>query len=170
MTAMEARLSGKMDSFETSVKANKDTIVLLTDSVNKNTVDLARLESQMRSADENFESKVTEVVRNMVGSDQAAPLPRLGSGSSSSTRNLTHEQVTRYWRCRRSLRVWPIEGLDLEAAVYDFLERNLDLDSIGTISVRRVVEPRYKIKNEVVVEFETAPLRDSIKALGFKLE
>ena len=66
--------------------------------------------------------------------------------------------------------MWPIEGLDLEAAVYDFLERNLDLDSIGTISVRRVVEPRSKIKNEVVVEFETAPLRDSIKALGFKLE
>ena len=74
MTAMEAKLSGKMDSLETSVKANKDTIVLLTDSVNKNTVDLARLESQMQSADENFESKVTEIVRNMVGSDQAARL------------------------------------------------------------------------------------------------
>ena len=124
----------------------------------------------MRSSDDNFEARVTEIVRNVVGSEQLVPLNRPGNGSGPGTTSLTHEQVSRYWRCRRSLRIWPIGGPDLEAAVSDFLERILGLDNVGTITVRRVVEPRSKIKDEVVVEFETAPLRDSIKALGYKLE
>ena len=43
MTGMEGRLAGKIDSLGRTVKANKDSIVVLTDAVSKNTVDLARL-------------------------------------------------------------------------------------------------------------------------------
>ena len=47
MGAMEARLSGKIDGLESWVSKNKESIVVLTNTVNKNTIDLARLESQM---------------------------------------------------------------------------------------------------------------------------
>ena len=38
------------------------------------------------------------------------------------------------------------------------------------LEVRRIVEPRSKIKNEAVVEFKTIPISDFIKSSGYKLE
>ena len=57
MVGIETRLAGKIDTLESSVRANKETIVVLTDSVNKNTIDLANLESQMKRNNEQFESR-----------------------------------------------------------------------------------------------------------------
>ena len=58
MAAMEHRLLNKMDSLEAGVNTNKSSIVILTDTLNKTTVDLARLESQ-------FEGRVTDIVRSV---------------------------------------------------------------------------------------------------------
>ena len=50
----------------------------------------------------------------------------------------------------------------------------LDIDSMGEeariCKVRRVCEPRSKIKNEVIAEFSSPVLRDTIKGMGFKFE
>ena len=81
-----------------------------------------------------------------------------------------------YWRCRRSLCLWPNPGPNLEHEVRRFLLSNLEIDleamegDAGSIKVRRVVEPRWKIKEEAIVEFSSAPIRDSVKGSGFKLE
>ena len=73
------------------------------------------------------------------------------------------------------MRLWPIRGPDLLAGVVDFLTTRLGFDSdqvreFGPITVRRVVEPRSKIDLEVVAEFASTSLRDTIKSMGFKLE
>lgn len=47
MGGMEARLAKKIDSLESTVAKNKETIIVLKDLVNKNTVDLARLEEYL---------------------------------------------------------------------------------------------------------------------------
>ena len=173
MGAMEARLAGKMDSLEASVNKNKETIMVLTNSVNKNTVDLARLESELRATDQSIDRRFAELVR-----DQQASLVRssldLALPVSSSSRSSAQENI--YWKCRRSLRLWPVAGPDLVAATRRFLLSHLDLDlesmgpEAGDIQVRRVVEPRSKIRDEVVVEFCSSSLRDSIKGSGYKLE
>ena len=67
MSGMESRLAGKIDNLESNVNKNKDSITLLTDMVNKNTVDLSRLESQIREGDSNFEGRVAEVVKSVMG-------------------------------------------------------------------------------------------------------
>ena len=66
MGGMEARLSGKIDLPEASVTKNKQSIVVLTDLVNKNALDFAKLETEMHSG---LEQRVTEIVR----SQAAAP-------------------------------------------------------------------------------------------------
>ena len=66
MTGMEKRLGSKIDSLEANVNKNKESISLLTNTVNKNTVDLGRLESQLRSNENDFENKVTVIVRSAV--------------------------------------------------------------------------------------------------------
>ena len=162
MAAMEHRLLNKMDSLEAGVNTNKSSIVILTDTLNKTTVDLARLESQ-------FKGRVTDIVRSVIGRE------RVSSSLDRSTheRGLSDDQRDRYARCRRSLRLWPIRGDDLQAAVRKFLEERLGLDGVsdlGHIEVRKVVEPRSKIEAEAVAEFESAAVRDSVKSLGYKLE
>ena len=83
---METRLGGKMDSLETTVTKNKESIVVLTDKVNKTTIDLARFESQLRDGEEKLESKVTSIVRGYMERD-----PMLGGRSllPSSAHNST---------------------------------------------------------------------------------
>ena len=44
------------------------------------------------------------------------------------------------------------------------------MGEVGAVSVRRVEEPRSKIKDEVVVEFSSASIRNTIKGSGWKLE
>lgn len=64
MGAMEACLAGKIDSLEASVSKNKETIVVLTDMVSKNTVDLAGLEAEIRSNDNALDGRVADLVRH----------------------------------------------------------------------------------------------------------
>ena len=144
----------------------------LTSAVNKNTIDLARLESELRASDQSIDRRVAEALRNHTSLTNAS-VPDLGNGPPPDPRAAAREST--YWRCRRSLRLWPITG-DLVAGVYGFLLDHLDFDleamdpEAAGIQVRRVVEPRSKIKDEVIVEFATASIRDTVKGSGFKLE
>ena len=173
LSGMEDRLAEKIDNLETKVNKNKDSIVILTDSVNKNTIDLARFESQLRGCEEGLESKVTNIVKSVISRGDhtvsTIPTPQTGGG-------LSGDQIDRYLRCRRSLRLWPIRGPDLAAEVRRFLMTSLGFSTdqvdqdFGPVEVRRVIEPRSKIEAEVVVEFRSAPVRDAVKSRGFKLE
>ena len=55
MSGMEARLMGKIDLLESTVSKNKESIIILTDTVSKNVVDLARLETQIREGKSTLE-------------------------------------------------------------------------------------------------------------------
>ena len=169
MNGMESRLTEKMVGLEAAVNSNKNSISQLTNTLSKNTVDLARLESRIREGEENFEGRVTDI------GEDSRNLP-IGRHEAESGRRLTPAQIDRYDRCRRSLRIWPIDGPDLTAAVRSFLVDKLGFDEemvdrdFGSLEARRIVEPRSKIQKEVVVEFPSAAIRDSIKSSGYRLE
>ena len=176
MEAMENRITDKIGGLEATVASNKHCIVELTSALSKNTVDLARLETQMREGEANFESRVSDVVRSVMSADLSRPLARELAIDRPPGRHLTTAQIDRYDRCRRSLRLWPIGGPDLPGAVRNFLISKLGFDPVlverdfGPLEARRVVEPRSKIESEVVVEFPLPAIRDSVKSHGFKLE
>ena len=180
MNGMEARLSGKIDGLESSVAKNKESIVILTNTVNKNTVNLSRLESQMREDDLNFTSRVSGIVREVMSADtsslggQLPPYPP--AAIDRSTHRLSDAQMDRYAKCRRSLRLWPIRGPDTRANIVEFLTVKLGFDIVqveqdfGPLGSCRVVEPRSKVQHEVVVEFPSLAIRDFVKSSGHKLE
>ena len=176
MTGMESRLTTKINSLEETVAQNKQSVVVLTDAVNKNAVDLARLESQFAASEQALESRVTDIVRHCVGQNSSDCTTFSDTGSTVPHIGRSSEQVTRYWKCRRSLRLWPVSGADLRVSVRHFLQELLGYEDeeidrdISQFSVRRVIEPRSKIVDEVVVEFAAPPIRDSVKSRGFKLE
>ena len=171
LSGMEARLGGKIDMLEATVSKNKESIVVLTDAVSKNAVDLARLEAQWRDGEAKLEQKIVDVVR----AQGVLPASFDGSAIGQSGRHLSPDQVRRYWACRKSLRLWPIHGPDFRAAVFSFLTDKLGFEhglvqSMGELRIERIIEPRSKIQNEALVEFPSIALRDSVKSGGYKLE
>lgn len=70
--------------------------------------------------------------------------------------------------------MWPIVGSD-RCGVVKFLEDKLKMnkafveEEMGEITVTRVRDPKSKIKDEVVVVFETKQLRDAVRAKAANL-
>ena len=79
-----------------------------------------------------------------------------------------------YHFCRRSLKLWPIEGPQIEDAVRNFLKVKLKLSdarirAIGTIEASELPGRLAKERREILATFETREDRDSIKACGINL-
>ena len=83
---------------------------------------------------------------------------KLSSGASPS--RITQERrEARFWECRHSLRLWPIPNGTKESLA-NFLTGRLGfdcsfVDDIGHVSVRLHRDPRSKLTDEAIVEFET---------------
>ena len=82
----------------------------------------------------------------------------------------------RYWECRRALRLRPIvPGTNLEEAVREYMIEHLKLsdsfmDSIGPFSARRIpFGPAAKVKNEVLVPYQSTDVRDAVKSAARNL-
>ena len=83
----------------------------------------------------------------------------------------------RYWKAKRSLRMWPIEGdgEEMRIELQRFLSQKLRLGEdvmadAGDCSLRRI-PPANKngIKHEVTVEFPTVDLRDVVRSAAYNL-
>ena len=177
MKGMETRLAGKIDHLENKVITNERGIEVLTSSVDRTVQDLVALRERVARNEENMTSRVADLVRAQAGHD--APMLSCSSleGALSQARpGLSQDQLARYWSCRRALRLWPIRGVDLTAAVKKFLVEMLGVDpddaeaGLAPTAVEKVVDPRSKVDSEVVATFRNPGVRDSIKSLGFKLE
>lgn len=79
-----------------------------------------------------------------------------------------------YHFSRRSLKLWPVEGEDLEDAVRVFLRSELKLldqkiGSLGVIEVTVGTGRSARDRKEVLATFETKEDRDAVKAAGINL-
>ena len=80
---------------------------------------------------------------------------------------------SRFWQCRRSLRLWPVPEATKEGVreyLTDKLRIDADiLDDLGNLTVNKHVGPRSKTKHEVVVVFATKEARDLVKGQAYHL-
>ena len=139
----------------------------------------------MDKGDEEFESKVIRIINSQRG--QPAP-SGLGSdplaGSSIARTSITapvvppsgkaDRQEMQFYEHRRSLRLYPVAGQDLQAGFDAFLRDKLKTDSsyrdgIGAVVLRRHRDLRSKAKNEVVATFENREVADAVRALASNL-
>ena len=177
---MESRLGNKIDSLEAVVHQNKKNIETLTSTVTENSAAIDDLRRRAASDDHRLEQRVGDLVRAAL---DTSAMNNMSIGSCGeviptnvSARNPVRsaQQIAMYWTCRKSLRLWPLTGNDLLKAARDFLVTNLEYTaeyaSSIIMSARKVVEPRSKIQNEVVVEFSAPAVRDAVKGSGHKLQ
>ena len=105
----------------------------------------------------------------------AASLPML-RGVESEVLSKTERQEAKFWKARRSLRLWPVVSLD-RGGVVDFLTEKLKMDRVfveeemGEVEVKRVRDFRGsgEAKDEAVVVFESKSVRDTIKGKAANL-
>ena len=79
-----------------------------------------------------------------------------------------------FWRCRRSLRLWPIEGASRDSLDWYLTER-LGLsrrfveEEMGEVEIKQHRDPKLKYKDETMVLFEVKEVRNAVKAQASNL-
>ena len=179
MGGMESRLGEKITTVEKTVKTNVQNIADLTSTVSATAKELSALKARVESSEEDLDRRVAHAVRGFLereNTEQSFLQISTDQSVSAGCRARNPQQLASYEKCRRSLRLWPIRGPNLEEDVHKFLTDLLQFSTdfvandLGRVRVERIVEPRSKIKYEALVEFGSAAIRDSVKGSGYRLE
>ena len=148
--------------------------------------DLASLKRRVDKNESGLESKIEKVVQRLaMGGNSRQPFNHTGVGprprpllSASNTGDLqTHRDTykeDRYWRARRSLRMWPVRGPDLKSSLTAFFRDTLMLDddivaTVPQLEIRGVRSTKSKIVDEVIVVFPDLDIRDAVRAAAYNL-
>ena len=183
MGGMETRLNGKLETLEEKVcQANSDIKKLENRVVNHESETDNRLDRLERMIGSRQPDQPLTFMSGSVGAlaassstDSFHTAPGSLASSSSEIQARLARRSESYWHCRKSLRIWPITGPDLPAAVISFLEKELGFEP-GDIrpddfTVERFHEGRKVLqkKKEVIVTFSSVSLRDAVRAGAFNL-
>ena len=176
----EVRTSQKIDS-----KVD-DLAVKLQTRMSKAETDLARLGSEvattrqqlhsMKLAAEERERALPGMVQEMLNARTTGRRHRPLQGAEAATRQVgqSSDNEDKYWAARRTLRLWPIEGDDVERSVLHFIETKLKAPigrfATDDIQAKRIYSPPDLIaQNQVVVTFVTVAMRDEVKSMARNL-
>lgn len=147
-------------------KTTEDVVTKFDARMEKAEANIAELSKRVESGSKELEGKIKMYVRDEVAkvAKGAGPMPAITSSRREEA----------YHRCRRSLKMWPISGDDLEDSVKVFLRTRLKFEDqrIGALGKLEVSLPKGKAavdRSEVIVLFEDREDRDTVKAAGYNL-
>ena len=136
---------------------------------------IGRLEDRADDIDSRIDERVEEMVASRLAS---RPRSDVSGDGSVNFAEMPSARDKRYWKARRSLRMWPIvgDGSQMKNAVLTFLTGKLRLgeDVIADAEESHIARVpagpiKGKIRHEVVVEFPSVDLRDLVRKSAFNL-
>ena len=160
-------------------KAERDLARLSTE-VASTRAQLQTLQLATQEKERTLPEQVEKLVKLRLEQTQAAerrvgrrhrPLQESGVTAPTGTREIHHKN---YWVARRSLRLWPVMGDNVEEAVISFLEEKLKCPaarvSSADFSAKRVYSPpENTAQHQVVVTLATVGLRDEVRSMSRNL-
>ena len=155
-------MSGQLSDLKSDFKRDmNDAVKKVADQVNTNTENISMIRKDLN---ENLSRNVATAV------DKEMRKYGLQRGKQPCGTNTENDN---YWRCRRSIRCWPVQGPDAElwGLTGDFMIKILGIppnclpqDTVE--SIRRISTPRArrpgKIHNEVLITFKEVATRDMV--------
>ena len=157
--------------FLTSMKndlmnSTKEAVTRIESKLERHESSIANLERRVERGENEMAARIASEVAKQVTEGTKAV-----AGASTSKGN-KHEAA--YHFCRRSLKLWPVEGGDLEDAVKTFLGTKLGMTdgrigALGSIEASALNGRAARERKEVLATFETKEDRDSVKANGINL-
>ena len=153
-------------------KATNAAVDRIDRRIDENAKQIGEIKQDMERRDAGISARISTEVRQEV-----AKLSGLLKGKSPAlepSEGVRNRRDRAYNHCRRSLKIWPIRGENMEDEVKNFMANKLNFDqrkieSLGAIEV--VVAPGRlaKDKGEVLATFETKEDRDTVEAGGVNL-
>ena len=148
--------------------------------------DLEDVRAELKERDRQLPQLVDRLVEKKIAQSKlpsrgAGPNPRpLALATGGNAIDISHPDKPvnlheeKYWKARKSLRMWPVPGTSLKEAVLEFITSRLlcppGILTLDDFEARRVPSsPDYSAQEQVVVTFASIELRDRIKALGKNL-
>ena len=142
-------------------------------------VEIRKLRQHVDESQARLEEKLTKQIedRNIDIERRLTTLENKKTPPATLTRpntDATPKQQEAYAKARRTLKMWPITGTDLEDSVKVFLKTKLAMEddrirALGTINVKPSIGKAARDKSEVLAMFECREDRDYVKSLGFNL-
>ena len=167
--SVDPALKSLLMSIKEDINKSTDAAVDRIDKrIDEHAKSIAELKKAVDEVDKKIEDKVAECVRGEVAKLGAAAK---GPGTPHSR---TDRQQASYNYCRRSLKIWPIEGDDLLDALKVFLATKLKFSDeriglLGHIEVTRTTGRMATDRREALATFESRVERDCVKAAGINL-
>ena len=166
-------LSTKLNTRLTKAEKDLSTLGLEVSSSRKELDSLkAKLSEHQNSLPGMIEEAVSNRIKSRAAETETGRRPRLLGASRTDP----SDKEEKYWDARASLRMWPVAGQDLAAAVIEFLTTKLQCPP-GMVNItdvegltRIVPRPGALAADQVVVRFSSVRLRDEIKALTRNLD
>ena len=143
MDSSDSKIQKRMDKVEDSLGGNIRAV----------SEDLEELKRRVEKNEDGLDSRIETVINKMSSGQGPRPPPGgtvrprpLSRPSDLGARPAASDDVRRqeqYWKARRSIRLWPVKGLDLRLALSIFLTDELKMDpdiceEINSYEVRRV--------------------------------
>ena len=155
------------------VQSTKETVGQIEARLDRNEKSIAALDAKIESVEKGMGERIAAEVEKRCAPAIAAMVAVPDKTVAVSSRLATRREEA-YERCRRSLKMWPVEGEDLGDAVRVFLHERLKIGdekirSMGGIIVSPPSTKAARDKKEVVAMFEVREDRDFIKAQGGNL-
>ena len=166
---LKAFLIAMKDDINKSTNAAVDRI---DKRIDDNARQIGEIKQDLERRDTETSAKISSEVRQEVaklGNLLNTKSPRNESMSGSNNR-----RDRAYNHCRRSLKMWPVRGENLEDEVRNFMATRLKfsqgkIDSLGSIDVAAAPGRLARDKGEILATFETKEDRDTVKAGGANL-
>ena len=167
---IDSKVDDLADKLQTRMAKAEIDLARLGSEMNntRKQLDLMKLEAEEK--EKSLPKLVEEAVKARFSAttlDRQGRRPRPVAEATAATRAGNEDK---YWIARRTLRLWPVEGEDLNKAVIAFLEAKLQCPA-GRVKeedfeAKRIYSPPdITAQHQVVVVFSSIGLRDEIKSM-----
>ena len=147
------------------IDSTKEVVGKLETRLERNEASIAALEERVERGEKAIQEKIT------------SEITRICKTTTTATKPATPDKRDAAYRfCRRSLKLWPVEGdgEGLEDAVRHFLKNKLGMTdgrirALGSIEASVLPGRMARERKEVLATFETREDRDGVKGNGINL-
>ena len=165
---LKAFLTAMKDDINRSTKEAVDRI---EKRIDENAKQIGEIKQDIERRDVSIEAKIATAVRQEVANMIVPATTKTGEELTAGAKTRREKA---YNRCRRTLKMWPIRGENLEDEVRNFLANMLKFDQpkiemLGAIDAVIAPGRQAKERGEVLAIFETKEDRDTVKAGGTEL-
>ena len=153
---------------EDLMQSTRDAVGSIEAKLERHESAIANVEKRIERGERELAGKISSEVAKQVASSNGKTSITAPSRAQESKREAA------YHLCRRSLKIWPVEGDDLPDAVRNFISTKLGFPDarirlLGMIEASALPGKVARDKREVLATFETREDRDAVKAGGINL-